>query len=577
MFPSAPPRTLAKPPKAPLRGQGPSGAPPQSQDDTIKAIAMQQAQAAQPAPARAQPAPVPVRYSSAPAPAPVLAPASPYAQQPPAKAAAPQQQMAPDPRAQAIDAMKAKTGGGDYPNPEWQPQPAYLKTTEPYTPAPVGNVVPASTAPAPVIYNPSVPSAAPVLAKVTQSQYEPERKAADMFVPNSPVAMNPNYDPNKPHSGKPDLTDLIIGPDRQELVPPAQDEPTKKIDPTSSIDWSPFDKSKNPGPGWDWDGETGVWHEVPMPEGISKDSPGWVYGEDGWQHDPMAAVKEKVALSASEVMDKDLSEFGFNAEELQAQEDQIIRQAAEAKAKAAQQMAGRGLGGSGLEIAGFGNIDVGALSAITDLKTENKALQIEQRLNEIKTYLSAYGSQLDDETRNALAAEAMDLQKTQLDYEKGEQKESDRHTTLNNLIAQLGGEQWDADALAWAYDQLDAGASYSDVVREMFTGSDKDVTVSPSVLKAAEEADASEAGSEGGGASSGSSGLAGVAEPVPYAGEWMWQWPQAQGPNKNTHPGDPNWMASWNDYREYAESTGQGFMSFPEFQDYWYSTLDGEQ
>lgn len=381
--------------------------------------------------------------------------------------------------------MKTKTAG----------ELAFMKSGDPYTPAPVGNVVPASTAPAPVFYNPSVPSAAPVLAKVTQSQYEPERKAADMFVPNSPVAMNPNYDPNKPHSGKPDLTDGIIKPNVQELVPllpPAQDEPTKKIDPTSSIDWSLFDKSKNPGPGWDWDSNLGAWMKVPMPEGISKDSPGWVYGEDGWQHDPMAAVKEKVALNASEVMDKDLSEFGFNPEELQAQEDQIIRQAAEAKAKAMQQMAGRGLGGSGLEIAGLGNIDVGALSAITDLKTENKALQIEQRLNEIKTYLSAYGSQLDDETRNNLAAEAMELQQAQFDYEKGEQKESDRHTVLNNLIAQLGGEEWDPEALAWAYEQLDKGVPYADIVRELVGDSADIVGVNPDVLKDAEDADQKE-------------------------------------------------------------------------------------
>jgi hypothetical protein len=476
MTPSAPPRMLAKPPKAPLRGQGPSGAPAPAQDDPIKAIAMQQAQAAQAAPVRAQPAPVPVRYSPAPAPAPALAPASPYAQQPPAKNPMPQQQMALDPRAQAIDAMKAKTAG-DLLSPT--SQVAFMKTGDPYTPAPVGNVVPASVAPAPMNYVPPNPSAAPVAATLAQAKvpqglppallpdnllpYEPERVGADVFGPKSSVGINPNYDPTKPHLGERLKVDT---------EPPVRAEEIVGVDPSSAIDWDVLDPSKNPGPGFDWDSELGKWKAVPMPPGVTADSPGWYYDmNDGWQYDPYASVKDKVALSASEVMDKDLSEFGFNAEELQAQEDQIIRQAAEAKAKAMQQMAGRGLGGSGLEIAGLGNIDVGAISAITDLKTENKALQIEQRLNEIKTYLAAFGSQLDDKTRNELAAEAMELQKDQLEYEQSEQKEADRHTLLNNAIAQLGGEEWDAEALAQAYDKLDAGASIQDILRDLIEDS----------------------------------------------------------------------------------------------------------
>ncbi len=44
LSPQGPPRTLAKPPKAPLRGQAPSGAPAPAQDAQIKAVAMQQAQ-----------------------------------------------------------------------------------------------------------------------------------------------------------------------------------------------------------------------------------------------------------------------------------------------------------------------------------------------------------------------------------------------------------------------------------------------------------------------------------------------------------------------------------------------------
>jgi hypothetical protein len=531
---------LAKPPKAPLRGQAPSGAPAPAQDAQIKAVAMQQAQQ-QPERYQAPAQKAPMAPARAPAPMAVQ-------QQIPGRAPVPMQQAPQmDPRAQAIAAMKAQTGG-DYPNPQWQPKPAYLTTGEAYTPAPVGGVVPATVAPAPVRYNAPAPTAPVVDMGISALNSTPVRGAPDTsgsFVPKSPVEMNPRYVPGMPNEGAVDPT---IGPDGQTIPPrptvPMSTTPVRTGEPTG------------PNPTDDFD-----WEALADKLGIG-----------GLQEQ----VKETTAKEALGAMTSDLSEFGFNPEELAAQEAQIIRQAAEAKAKAMQQMAGRGLGGSGLEIAGLGNIDVGAISAMTDLQTENKALQIEQRLNEIKTYLSAYGSQLDDETRKELAAEAADLQKEMFEYDKTSQAESDRHTMLNNLIAQLGGEHWDPDALAWAYDQLDNGASYSDVVKAMFTGSDQDVTVSPSVLKAAEDADKQEQ-QQGGGAPSGGSGLAGVADPVPYVGKWMWQWPQAQGPNKNTSPDDPNWLASWNDYRDYAESTGQNFMSFPEFQDYWYSTLDGEQ
>jgi hypothetical protein len=57
------------------------------------------------------------------------------------------------------------------------------------------------------------------------------------------------------------------------------------------------------------------------------------------------------------------------------------------------------------------------------------------------------------------------------EYDKTSQAESDRHTLLNNVIAQLGGEQWDAEALAQAYDKLDAGASIQDVLRDLIEDS----------------------------------------------------------------------------------------------------------
>lgn len=544
--PAPTPRTIAKPPKAPLLGQAPSARPPPQQAAMpMRAeVKTPEAQAAKLRVAQQMGA-APARYQAPPQAPQAMA----VQQQMPARAPTPAPQMAPDPRSQAIAAMKAQTGG-DYPNPEWQPGPSFLKTTEPYAPAPVGNVVPATAAPAPVRYNAPMPSGGPVNLGIGAYNTSPVRGAPDTsgsFVPKSPVEMNPRYVPGQPNAGAVDPT---IGPDGQTLPPrptvpanstPLREEPITGLDPSGQFDWESLADA---------------------------------LGIGGLQDQ----VKETTAKGTLAALTTPLSEYGFNPEELAAQEDQIIRQAAEAKAKLAQQMAGRGLGGSGLEIAGLGNVDVGALSAITDLQTENKALQIESRLNEIKTFLSAYGSQLDDETRKELAAEAADLQKEMFEYEKTSQDESDRHTMLNNLIAQLGGEQWDPDALAWAYDQLDGGASYSDVVKAMFTGSDQDVTVSSSVLKAAEEADKQEQqqGNTSGG-SSGATGLAGVAEPAPKAGAWQWQWPQAMGPNKNTSPDDPNWLASWNEYRDHAESTGQDFLSFPEFQDYWYSVIDEEQ
>lgn len=448
---SAPPRTLAKPPKAPLRGQGPSAAPPPPQDANIKAVAMQQAQA-QSAPQRYQgtPAqPAPARYQAPPqAPQPMA-----VQQQMPARAPMPAQQMAPDPRVQAINAMKAQTGG-DYPNPEWQPGPSFLKTTEPYAPAPVGNVVPATSAPAPVRYNAPMPSGGPVNLGIGAFNTTPVRGFPDTsgsFVPKSPVEMNPRYVPGLPNAGAVDPT---IGPDGQTIGPrpmvPANTTPLRADlptgeDPSASIDW----------------------------EGLAD-----ALGIEGLQDQ----VKETTAKGTLAALTTPLSEYGFSPDELAAQEDQIIRQAAEAKAKLAQQMAGRGLGGSGLEIAGLGNVDVGALSAVTDLQTENKALQIESRLNEIKTFLGAYGDQLDNETRIKLAQEAADLQKEMFEYDKEQQAQSDKHTLLNNALAQIGAEQWDPDALAWAYDQLDAGASIQEVLRALSETSSAEAFVPDSVL-----------------------------------------------------------------------------------------------
>ena len=473
LSPQGPPRTLAKPPKAPLRGQAPSGAPAPAQDAQIKAVAMQQAQQ-QPERYQAPAQKAPMAPARAPAPMAVQ-------QQIPGRAPVPMQQAPQmDPRAQAIAAMKAQTGG-DYPNPQWQPKPAYLTTGEAYTPAPVGGVVPATVAPAPVRYNAPMPNAPVVDMGISALNSTPVRGAPSVFTPTTPVGMNPNYDPgaphtnltpvsgnprynpNAPHAGTPDPS---IGPDGQTIEPrpmaPANTTPVRTGEPTG------------PNPTDDFD-----WEALADKLGIG-----------GLQDQ----VKETTAKEALGAMTSDLSEFGFNPEELAAQEAQIIRQAAEAKAKAMQQMAGRGLGGSGLELAGLGNIDVGAISAITDLQTENKALQIEQRLNEIKTYLSAYGSQLDDETRKELAAEAADLQKEMFEYDKTSQKEADRHTALNNMLAQIGAKQWDPEALAWAYDQLDAGASYADVLRDLSKTLSSEAFVPDSVLAQATAKDNEEQG-----------------------------------------------------------------------------------
>lgn len=458
LSPQGPPRTLAKPPKAPLRGQAPSGAPAPAQDAQIKAVAMQQAQQ-QPERYQAPAQKAPMAPARAPAPMAVQ-------QQIPGRAPVPMQQAPQmDPRAQAIAAMKAQTGG-DYPNPQWQPKPAYLTTGEAYTPAPVGGVVPATVAPAPVRYNAPAPTAPIVDMGISALNTTPVRGAPDTsgsFVPKSPVEMNPRYVPGMPNEGAVDPT---IGPDGQTIEPrpmaPANTTPVRTGPPTGP----------NPTDAINWEALADA------------------MGIGGLQDQ----VKETTAKEALGAMTSDLSEFGFNPEELAAQEAQIIRQAAEAKAKAMQQMAGRGLGGSGLELAGLGNIDVGAISAMTDLQTENKALQIEQRLNEIKTYLSAYGSQLDDETRKELAAEAADLQREMFEYDKTSQAESDRHTALNNMLAQIGAEQWDPDALAWAYDQLDAGASYADVLRSLSESSSSEAFVPASVLAQATAKDNEEQG-----------------------------------------------------------------------------------
>ena len=267
-----------------------------------------------------------------------------------------------------------------------------------------------------------------------------------------------------------------------------------------------IDETQNPGPGNEWDakfknpdGSQGRWVKTAldeMPPGVALDDPGWYYTKDGWVYDPNVAGGKAIDDELAQALKGKPEDYGMS-EELKAKAKQsLLNQAAQAKADLSQSMAGRGLGASGLTGAGFGQIDVGTQMALTDMEVQNWQAGVDARINELKTLLTARGNELSEKNRREIADQISELEKAKFEYEQSSQEESDRHTLLNNLIAQLGGEQWDPDALSWAYSQLDKGMSYADVIKALVKNSGDTIVTTPSaledVLANAADADAAE-------------------------------------------------------------------------------------
>lgn len=133
------------------------------------------------------------------------------------------------------------------------------------------------------------------------------------------------------------------------------------------------------------------------------------------------------------------SEGLYSDEELAAQAQSLIKDAAEAKQDLAMKMAMRGMGASGLAGAGFGNIDSQLIDTINDLALQSKALGTEVDLKKLGIAGPLLANLLNDETRRLIAEK-------NFDYMKEQDALSNQGIFLNNLAAEFGAEKWDPES-----------------------------------------------------------------------------------------------------------------------------------
>lgn len=170
------------------------------------------------------------------------------------------------------------------------------------------------------------------------------------------------------------------------------------------------DAQDNPGPGFRWDRDAGVWVQDKMPVGISADDPGWDYDEfEGrWAYTPGTKSKE-----SGEEVDK---AFGSSPLDYAIPQELIDKQKKEAWDKAglanqemASMLGSRGIGASGLAGLGLGNVMTATQDQVQQMDFDNYALGIESRLSEVNALLARYSLEMTEEGRQNLAKEANDL------------------------------------------------------------------------------------------------------------------------------------------------------------------------
>lgn len=262
--------------------------------------------------------------------------------------------------------------------------------------------------------------------------------------------------PNVPNMAGSAVKDSAMSADKMASVQQANDALHDKTKPV----WGSY-----------WNEQEGAWTkdsegDGALPPGVDEDTPGvyFDYEENRWTYDPEGgADKSAIDAQLEKALTSDPEDYGMSPELLADNQKKIAQQGAEAKTKLSQQLAGRGLGASGLAGTGFGNIDVGTINAQTDLATQNFQTGVEARINELKTLLTAHGNELSEANRVEIAKEIAAAEKSKTDYEQKSQKEADVWNAATNLLAQAGGSEYAPAAWAWVYDQLSKGKSPADV------------------------------------------------------------------------------------------------------------------
>ena len=169
----------------------------------------------------------------------------------------------------------------------------------------------------------------------------------------------------------------------------------------------------------------------------------------------------------SQLLGESGDDYGWTDEELGNQQDKIKQQAGMANAELSQQLAGRGLGASGIAGTGFGNIDIAAQQQMADLALQDNALGTEEYLNKLKTVGGLYGTETSEGNRMDIAEMQNETQgdqwKMEFEQAKADQNEADMWAAAENMMTSIGADKADPATLAWVFDQLNSGASVSDI------------------------------------------------------------------------------------------------------------------
>jgi hypothetical protein len=187
---------------------------------------------------------------------------------------------------------------------------------------------------------------------------------------------------------------------------------------------------------------------------------------------------EKYAAMEKYFMDYLNQATGIPPEELQGQIAGLESAGFDQMAKFAQMMASRGMSVSGVTGQGMGQIMTQTMLGIANLRFENSKLAVEERMNKIKNFMAFYGNVMSEENKKEHLDFLEKLEQDKFNYDKEQNLLSDKWVAVKNLLALSGSEQWDTDALGWAFRAIDAGADPS-LITEWIYNDGKTVKIKP--------------------------------------------------------------------------------------------------
>lgn len=212
---------------------------------------------------------------------------------------------------------------------------------------------------------------------------------------------------------------------------------------------------ETPVAGHQWDpsvGGVGAW--VPqtgdsmLPPGVRGGDPGTYLKDGTWVYDPTQAAANAIATDTARTAAGTYEDFLMPEDQRTAQEDAIKRAAAQAMRQQAQMMAARGMGGSGVEMMGLGDINANVMDAMNDMNAADRAQAIEQFLTQRGQDFGAFGQSRAagmSEKQQAIENARYDEEAA---YAKEQEKDANAVAMISNALGLTGADQLSGGLLA---------------------------------------------------------------------------------------------------------------------------------